>query len=155
MSRPRRRNRRVPGWDRLLAGTDEIETGELGAGADIELPEYVAQVEVDRPRAEEQLGCHLSVAEALGHEVHDLEFLCGELVRGTWVTSPGHLPAGAQLRPCALGPKPGSQSLEAVESGAQVLTRINSTAGTPEQLTKGEFSAGTLERTGGLGVRVQ
>ena len=135
--------------------TVEIETSELGAGADIKFPEHVAQVEVDRARAGEQLGCHVSVAEALGHEVHDLEFLCGELVRGAWVTPPGGLPTGAQLYPCALRPQPRPQSLEAVESRAQVLPRLNSTAGAPEQLTEGEFGAGTLERTGGIGVRVQ
>ncbi len=35
-----------------------------------------------------------------------------------------------------------------------MLTRLNSTAGALEQLTEGEFGAGTLEQTGGLGVRV-
>ena len=46
-------------------------------------------------------------------------------------------------------------ALEAVESRSQVLTRLDSTSDAAEELAVGELAAGTLERPGRLGVRVE
>src|ERR1700745_844710 len=59
----------------------ELEHGELGTGAEGELAEHGAQGEVDRARAEEQLGGGVPGGQALPNERGDLPFLGGELGR--------------------------------------------------------------------------
>src|SRR5438270_184842 len=74
----------------------ELERGEFGAGAEAELAEHVAQVEVDSTRAEEKLCGGVPVGQALPNERGDLPFLGGELGRGGDVAAAGSLPGGAQ-----------------------------------------------------------
>src|SRR5918992_951467 len=130
----------------------EIEAGERGAGADAELPEDVAEVEVDRARAEEQLGGHVPVRQALRHETGDLELLCGQLGSRARVALARRLAAGAQLDPSPLRPERRSEALEGVESRSEVLARLDSAPGAAEELAVGELGARALEGTGSLGV---
>src|SRR6185437_14043308 len=90
-------------------GSAELKRGEFGAGAEAELAEHVAQVEVDGARAEEQLGGGVPVGQALPYERGDLPFLGGELGRGGDVAAAGRLAGGAQLVRGAGGPPRGPE----------------------------------------------
>src|ERR671910_1522303 len=89
----------------FAAGSVEGELGQLRSGADAELGEDVAEVELDRPGAEEQLGGDLPGGQPLGDEPGHLELLGGELPEGGRVAPAGGLAAGAQLLPCPLRPR--------------------------------------------------
>src|SRR5216684_350056 len=67
--RLRRRSGRV-------AGKHPIE---LGAGVDAELEKHLAQVVLDRARADEQLGADLGIREPAVREPRDLGLLRGEV----------------------------------------------------------------------------
>ena len=56
----------------------ELQRRELGSRGDSELREDIAEMEVDRPRAEEELRCDLAVGQALRNEARDLELLRGQ-----------------------------------------------------------------------------
>src|SRR6266542_3644306 len=55
---------------------------ELGAGADAELEEHLAQVVLDRARADEQLGADLGSRESVVREPGDLGLLGGQVAAG-------------------------------------------------------------------------
>jgi hypothetical protein len=76
--------------ERRQAGADSRHgTGWwLDARGDPELAEDVAEVEVDRPRAEEQLRRDLAVGPPFGDEAGDLDLLRGELVERVRVAPP-------------------------------------------------------------------
>jgi hypothetical protein len=74
--------REAPAW--LIVNMSR----ELDARGDSGLAEDVAEVEVDRPRAEEQLRRDLAVGQPLGDETGDLDFLRGELVERARVAPP-------------------------------------------------------------------
>src|SRR5215208_6146635 len=75
---------------------------QLCSGAEADLAEDLAQVVVDRARAEVELCGNLAVGHAGGDEPRDLQLLRGELVERRGVAPPGRLAGGAQLRPGAL-----------------------------------------------------
>src|SRR5215216_3003198 len=87
---------------------------ELGARGDAELREDLAQVVVDRARAEEQPRRHLLVGGALGDEAHDLNLLRRELVDCARAARAGGLAARSQLDARALGPGGGAQTFKSV-----------------------------------------
>ncbi len=99
----------------------EVEARERRAGADAELPEDIAEVEVDRAWAEEELSGHLPIREALRDETGDLELLLGEVGPRARVPLSRRLAARPQLDPRALRPQRRSERLEGVESRTQVL----------------------------------
>src|SRR5262245_49620976 len=136
-------------------GRVKVETCELRARADAELPEDAAKVGGDRARAEEELRSDLAVAEPLRHEVCNLELLLGQLVSGVGDTTARSLAARAQLDACPFRPQFGSECLESVESRPEVLARIARSSCSAEELAKGEFSACTLKGARRLGVRVK
>src|SRR5918999_3947778 len=125
----------------------EVEAGERRSGADAELPEDVAEVEVDRARAEEQLGGHVPVRQALRDETGDLELLCGQLGSRARVALARRLAAGAQLDPSSLRPERRSEALEGVESRSEVLARLDSAPGAAEELAVGDLGSRALEGT--------
>ena len=112
-------------------------------------------MEVDRARAEEELRGDLPVREALRDEAGDLELLRGQLVARARVALARRLAARPQLDPRPLRPQRRAERLEAVERRSQVLARVDSAADAAEELAVRELGAGTLEGTGGLGVRGQ
>jgi hypothetical protein len=56
----------------------ELQRRKFGSRGDSELREHIAEMEVDRPRAEEELRCDLAVGQALRNEARDLELLRGQ-----------------------------------------------------------------------------
>src|SRR5262249_31422871 len=84
----RRRARTIAGFTGR-GRSAELKRGEFGAGAETELAEHVAQVEVDSAGAEEQLCGGVPVGQALPNERGDLPFLGGELSRGGDVAAAG------------------------------------------------------------------
>src|SRR5215469_15655640 len=52
--------------------------GQLAAGADAELGEYLAQVPLDRPRGQEQPGADLRISQAVARQPGDEGFLRGQ-----------------------------------------------------------------------------
>src|SRR3954466_5584625 len=128
---------------------------ELGARGDAELEKDVAQVVVDGPRAEEELGRYLLVRRPLRHEAHDLALLGGEPVRRAGIALARGLAARAQLDARALGPRGSAQPLERVQSRAQVQPRILATRVAAQELAEDELGARPVERTRSLAVQTQ
>ena len=86
-----------------IAGTDvscellEWCVRQLRAGADTNFGEDVAQVEVDSARANEELGRHVTVGQALGDEPGDLQLLRSQLRERVRVALTRTLTRGTQL----------------------------------------------------------
>src|SRR5947207_11401718 len=123
----------------------ELERGEFGAGAEAELAEHVAQVEVDSTRAEEQLCGGVPVGQALPNERGDLPLLGSELGRGGDVAAAGGFAGGAQLLRGARGPPRGAEVVEYFERGAQVGAGIDPAAGAAQVLAVAEVDARPVE----------
>src|SRR5260221_13870492 len=112
-----------------VAGQDAVE---LAAGADAELGEDLAQVVLDRARADEQPGADLRVGQPLPGQPRDLSLLGGQRMTGLAGWRAGGLrgaladglAGGPQLAAGALGERPGSHRLEHLAGGAQRLARI-------------------------------
>ena len=73
----------------------ELERGKFGAGAQAQLAEHVAQVEVDGAGAEVQLCGGVPVGQPLPDQRGDLPLLGGELSRGGDVAATGGFAGGA------------------------------------------------------------
>lgn len=77
----------------IVAGLLAAEAvGELRAGADAELPVDVPEVEVDRLRAQEELGGGLLVRRAAGDDERDLELLRRQPLGARRVVARNRLP---------------------------------------------------------------
>src|SRR5689334_24450134 len=126
-------------------GSAELERGEFGAGAEAELAQHVAQVEVDSARAEEQLCGGVTVGQALPNERGDLPFLGSELGRGGDVAAAGGFAGGAQLLRGARGPPCGPEVFEYFERGAQVCAGLDPAAGAAQVLAVAEVDARPVE----------
>src|SRR6185437_12553878 len=86
-------------------GIAEVEPGELDARGDPELGEDVAEMEVDRPGAQDELGRNLLVRRTGRDKPGDLDLLCRQLVEPAQVAAPGGDAAAPQFRACTLGPR--------------------------------------------------
>src|SRR5580693_7920056 len=100
---------------------------ELSAGADAELGVHLAQVPLDRARADEQLGADLRVGLPLTGEPGDLRLLGGELLAHLYSVRADRLPGGKQLTASAL-----RERLEAHRGAhpvgrTQLLARVEAT----------------------------
>ena len=122
--------------------------GELRAGRDAELREDVAEVVVDRPRREKQLGGDLLVGEPLCDEAGDLQLLWRQLIDRARVALARRLAGGAQLGARSLGPGLGSEALEPLERSAQLHTRVGAAALAPEMLAVEQLDTSEIERPG-------
>src|SRR6516164_1916608 len=94
--------------DRLGAGAGEPAVlgqrrSELPARGDAELGEHVAQVPLDRARADEQLGADLWVQQAVPGEPGDLRLLRREVLARVGASLAHLLACGGQLAASALG----------------------------------------------------
>src|SRR3954467_8512561 len=88
---------------RYAAGRDR--RGELLPGGDAELAVHVAQVVLDRLRAEKQRRRSLACGAPFGEEDGDLELLRREVVEGARIAATGGLAGGCQLGARKLGPR--------------------------------------------------
>src|SRR5690242_3695520 len=95
---------------------------------DAELLVDVAQVVLDGLRAQEDCCCGLARRLSARQQESDLELLRREVVDRRGVATPCRLTACRELRPRALGPRPGAESLEVIECGAQERARFFTTA---------------------------
>src|SRR5258708_11315964 len=88
-----------------VAGQDVVE---LAAGGDADLGEDLAQVVLDRARADEQPGADLRVGQPLPRQPRDLGLLSGQRVTGLAGPHAGPLDARADglaaSQPCSSGP---------------------------------------------------
>src|SRR3954453_18158327 len=98
---------------------------ELAARADVELAEDLAQVVLDRSRADEQLGADLRVRLPVARHAGDLRLLRRQHVARVRVTPARGLAGGLQLAAGALGERLSSAAAEAVVRGAQELAGVD------------------------------
>src|SRR5262249_47750396 len=134
----------------------EAHMPEFGAGRDPQLREDLAQVVVDRARAEEELCPDLAVGQAVGGEARDLQLLRSELAERRRVPLACGLAAPAQLHAGPLLPgNCTTELLERLDGGAQMDASIDAPPLTPQPLAveqldpttpEGSERADTLER---------
>jgi DNA-binding CsgD family transcriptional regulator len=133
---------------------------ELPAGADAELGEYLAQVPLDRARAEEQLAADLRIRKPLTGQPGDLRLLRGELAGRLDRPLPHGLAGGEQLAPGALGEPRDPHRGQHFVGSAELLPRVHPAVLTAqpfsvEQVCAGQFypDAGAAEPLDGLAVQ--
>jgi len=131
----------------LECGSGQVERREFRARGDSELGEHVAQVEVDRPRGQEQLGSSVAVAQALLHQLGDVSFLRREVDGSAGVPPAGGLARRPELVPCPRGPACGADVLDGFQCGAEVFARVDPTTRAPEDLTERQLCPGLVDPT--------
>src|SRR6516225_8564408 len=119
--------------DRLGAGAGERAVlgqrrSELPARGNAELGEHVAQVPLDRARADEQLGADLRVRQAVAGEPGNLLLLRGELLDRAGAALARLLTRRQQLAAGAFGERLHPDRGEQVIGGAQLLARVQAPA---------------------------
>src|SRR5262249_4231329 len=105
-------------------GSAELEPGELHPRGDPELREHVPEVEVDRPRAQEELRGDRLVRRAPGDQLRDLELLRGQPVQRARVVALRSEPAAAQLDPRTLCPRGGAELVERPDRTAEMAASL-------------------------------
>jgi hypothetical protein len=105
-------------------------------------------VELDGPRADEQLAGDLAVGHPLRDECCDLQLLRGQRggVGGVVAAARG-FPGGAQFLTCPLGPRPGADVVEDGKGGAQVRAGVDPATGATQVLAVGEPGASRIDAT--------
>jgi hypothetical protein len=83
---------------------------ELAARADAELGEHLAQVVLDRARADEQPGADFRVGQPIQGQPRDLGLLGGQLYGALDGALAGGLAGGGQLAPGPLGKRADARS---------------------------------------------
>src|SRR5512132_102950 len=126
--------------------------GELGARVDAELPVDVAQVVLDRLRAEKHRGRRLPSGTAVGEEQGDLELLGRQLVERRRVPLPGGLARRLELGTCEVRPWLGAEGVEDADCLPKLLSCPNAPARTPEPRAVAEVRPAGLEDVGRLAV---
>src|SRR3954452_3290499 len=124
----------------------ELQCRELVSRSDLELREDVAEMEVDRPGAEEELRPALAVGQALGYEARNLKLLRSQAGLRVSATRPRVLAAGPQLRTCTLRPLSSPEREKRLECRTQVLACIDASTVATEELAVGELGSCALER---------
>ena len=115
---------------------------ELPAGADAELGEHLAQVPLDRARAEEQLGADLRVREPVGRQPRDLRLLRRQLVERLDGALAHRLAGGQQLAAGALGERLHAHLGEHLVRGAQLLAGVDAAVLAAQPLAVEQVRAG-------------
>src|SRR5215472_16082623 len=115
---------------------------ELPARGDTELHEHVAQVPLDRARADEQLGADLRVRQAIADELGDLPFLRRELVARVWAALTHLLARCHQLPAGALGERLHPDPGEHVVGRTQLIARVDAAALAAQPLPVEQMRAG-------------
>src|SRR5215217_6850061 len=118
----------LDGTQDCLIGSVRERVAKVLAGADTELAEHLAQVVLDRTRADEQLGADLGVRIPVGGEARDLRLLVRQHV-ARFARQPAHaLAGGEQLAPGTLGERLGPDAAETVVGRAKLLARVHTPA---------------------------
>jgi hypothetical protein len=132
----------------------ELKGGQLGSRCYAQLCEHVAQVEIDRSRAEEQLRGYVTVGQATPDEADDLDLLRGEVVHRGRVSLAGGLARSPQLLSGPIGPWNGTDLLERLESRAQVGPRIDPATRPPQILAESQLGARTVDTMVGSAMQL-
>src|ERR1700750_948313 len=100
----------IPAWDAVRRpGLLAKDLGELNSGGDAEFRVDAVQVELDGAVGEVETLADLTVGEALGGELDDLEFLRRQLVDGVGGAVAAAVSRGAQLAASTGAPGHGAQ----------------------------------------------
>src|SRR5262245_33303698 len=97
-----------------LIGPVREHGAKLSAVVDVELAEHLAQVVLDRARAEEELGADLRVGVPVAHQPCDLDLLGRQGVARVIGDSGHGLASGEQLTASTLGERSGPHLAEAL-----------------------------------------
>src|SRR6185312_3457762 len=132
----------LPGYYRpVLVGQ---HPRQLSSGADAELGEYLAQMPLDRPGTDEELGADLRIRLAIAGQPRDKRLLRGELIR-VLVGAPAHLLARRdQLAAGTLGERLHADRGKHVVGGAQVPARVEAPALAAQPLAVQQVGAGQI-----------
>src|SRR5438105_4147271 len=129
-----------------VTGQDAVE---LAARADVELHEDLAQVVLDRARADEQPGADLRIREPVAGEPRDLGLLGGELVARLDGAFAGRLAGGQELAPGPLGEPLHAHRVQHLVGDAQLLARVDAAALAAQPLAVEQMRAGELHAHAG------
>src|SRR5579859_3184828 len=124
-----------------VAGQNAVE---LATRADAELGEHLAQVVLDRARADKQPGADLRVGQPVPGQPRNLGLLRGQLRGGLDGRLAGDLAGGCQLAPGPLGERTDAHSLQHLVRGPQLLSRLTSTALAAQPLAVEQVRPGQL-----------
>src|SRR4051794_21579516 len=130
---------------RVAAGARAERLRELLPRVDRELAIRVAEVVLDRLRAEEERRRGLPRRPSLGEQERDLELLRRQLVERARLPAPGRLAGRGQLRPRELRPRRGTEVVEDADRPPEALARVATPTGAPEASAVGELGARGLE----------
>src|ERR1700745_3773869 len=126
----------IPAWDAVRRpGLLAKDLGELNSGGDAEFRVDAVQVELDGAVGEVETLADLTVGEALGGELDDLEFLRRQLVDGV----------GGAVAASTVAPGNGAESVEGVARGTQVGAGVGGAAPTAQPLAVAEAEPGPGE----------
>jgi hypothetical protein len=117
------------------------DAAELAARADAKLGEDLAQVVLDRTRAEEQPGADLRIRQALAGQPRDLRLLSRQLKYGGDSALTGSFTGGLQLAAGARGERLHTHRLEHLVGGAQLIVRVRAAPLTAQPLPVQQMSA--------------
>src|SRR4249919_1158540 len=157
-SRPRtvRRLGYLRSTRRLLHGADshsgqlvrlaDALPDQLRPRRDLELPEHLVQVVLDRLRAEEELRGDVLVRLPLADQAGDLQLLRRQLVDRARISSTHCLAGRTQLGTRPLRPGLGTELLEAVDRGTQLLASIRTPALAAQELPVQKLRSRPVER---------
>src|SRR5215210_2558771 len=120
---------------------------QLRARTEAELLEDVAQVRLDRVRAQEELGRNFLVCESLGNEARDRQLLRRELGPRRGDATARALTRRNQLSLRAVGPRGRPEVGEDIESLAHSLSRFEPPLRAAQALAVTEERARAIERT--------
>src|SRR5262249_24079374 len=118
---------------------------QVAAALDSELHEDLAEVVLDRARADEQLRADLGVRESVASQQRDLQFLGGQGVARVRGPAARGLTGRGQLAARPLRERFGPDAAEALVRGAQNLARVGATVLAPEPLAVHELTARELD----------
>src|ERR1700722_18490570 len=104
-----------------MLGASSERHGQLPARVDAELEIDVAEVVLDRLRAEEHRGRSLSRGLARGEQQGDLKLLRCELVDRARIPPPNRLTRRRQLGAGPLAPQTGVEPLKRLQRSAKLL----------------------------------
>ena len=137
-------------WSRAETRSVRDRVRQLGAGAHPELQVHVAQVVLDRLRAEEQRGGGLPRGPPAGEHAGDLQLLRRQVVEAGGAAALGGLAGGAQLGGRLVGPRDGAEPLERRERGPQVRAGVDAALQAAQPGAVGQLGAGGLEVVRGV-----
>src|SRR6201996_5135943 len=145
---PSRGRRPGPPRGRTL-GTDRFGAEcllKLVARADVELDKYLAQVVLDRARADEEPGADLRVRESITPHLCDLRLLGGQPRGGPRRTGSNGLAGGEQLPAGPLCERSGSHRGEHLVCGPALFARVDPALLTAQPLSVEQMRPGQIQR---------